>query len=89
MCRVSFLLCMQPGQAGLHLKKGTNRSGGSSFSEPHPCKATLLPHLEVTVMEDTLKSLLIYLHTYLYGCYESIKVFFAMCFCFSRFSSLY
>lgn len=49
----------------------------------------VLPHLEVTVMEDTLKSLLTYLYTYLYSCYKSVEVFFVMGFYFSRVSSSY
>lgn len=82
-------LAAQAGQALLQLERGTKGSGGSFSSDPHPCKATVLPHLEVTVMEDTLKNLHTYLYTYLYSCYKSIEVFFFMAFCFSRFSSSY
>ena len=68
-----------------HLEGGTKGNGGSSSSDSHPCKATVLPHLEVIVMEDALISLLTYLYAYLHSCYKSTEVFFAMGFCFSRF----
>lgn len=44
-------------------------------SVPPPGKATVLPHLEATLMEGTFKSLPAYLYKYLYSCCRVLKFY--------------